>query len=284
MKYAVIDIGSNSIRLMVSDGEKTLFKRLISTRLSSGSTLKEDAIERSVEAIRIFKNTALQENCDVLYAFATEAVRSASNKEDFLSKCRDIGVDVDVIDGDVEAKIGFAGVYEGGTIAVIDIGGASSELAIGDKNGLIYTKSLKTGCVRLKDAFGEDIDRIREYAKQLVGQYEVKGISFDRLYSIGGTASTYASVDEKMTEYDANKIHGKVMTAEKIERLAKYIASVPTEKRSEIKGLPDKRKDIIVGGGILLVEIMRYLNVNELTVSESDNLEGYLKYKTGKIK
>lgn len=287
MKYAVIDIGSNSIRLMISDGNKTLAKYLSMTQLSQGlsitGVLCSEAMQRSAKAIFDFVQFAKEQSCDSCYVFATEAVRSAGNREEFVAMLKDGGVEIDILPGELEAKIGFAGVYTQGQIAVVDIGGASTEIAIGDKDGIEYTKSIKIGCVRLKDLFKENIDEIKQYCKEKVKEYGNINCTFDKLYSIGGTASTFAAIDEEMVEYDKDKIHGKSLSYNRIEELIKIIYNTPMNERDKIKGLTPKRKDVIVGSGYLLLAVMDYLKVKEVTISENDNLEGYLKYKMGII-
>lgn len=283
MKYAVVDIGSNSVRLLITDGERSLLRRLEITRLSQGlnssGVLCDEAMQRTRAAILSFDKIAKENNCDEFYAFATEAVRSAKNGSDFVGMLKKDGVDIDVIAGEVEAKIGFMGAYTSGRVALADIGGASTELAIGDDKGLIFGKSLKVGCVRLKESFGEDVQKLREYCSEKVKEYGAAGIKFDKLYSIGGSASTLASVDAELEEYDENTLHHRVLSAERIENIVDMIHNTPMEKRHLIKGLEDGRKDIIVGSGILLLCIMEYLGVNEVINSETSNIEGYLKYR-----
>ena len=222
MKYAVIDIGSNSVRLMLSDGVTTLGKRLESTRLSEGlslsGALSADAIERTARAVANFVSEAKAEKCDVVYAFATEAVRSASNGAEFVARCARDGVEVDVLPGGDEAKLGFWGAYSGGRQAVLDIGGASTELAIGSECGLEYGKSLHIGSVRIRDLCGEDIAAIKSLAASTVKQYGAVP-TFDKLISIGGTGSTLVSVDKAMKVYDTTRVHGAVLTRARVEEI-----------------------------------------------------------------
>ena len=277
MKYAVIDIGSNSVRLMLSDGAITLGKRLESTRLSEGlslsGALSADAIERTARAVANFVSEAKAEKCDVVYAFATEAVRSASNGAEFVARCARDGVKVDVLPGGDEAKLGFWGAYSGGRQAVLDIGGASTELAVGDECGLEYGKSLHIGSVRIRDL---------SLAASTVKQYGAVP-TFDKLISIGGTGSTLVSVDKAMKVYDTTRVHGAVLTRARVEEIAMKIHSVPMDEREKIAGLPPKRKDVVVGAALLMCEVMDFLGAKEITVSESDNQEGYLKFKLGQI-
>lgn len=287
MKYGVIDIGSNSVRLMFSDGERTLGKTLDTTRLSEGLSLTgrltDAAMERTANAVTTFACKAKAEGCDKVFAFATEAVRSAVNGGDFVALCARGGVDVDVVQGDREAQLGFWGAYSGGTQAVLDIGGASTELAVGDLGGLQYGKSLHIGSVRIRDLCGEDTDKIRALARATVVQYG-KVPRFDKLLSIGGTGSTLVSVDKEMQVYDTHRVHGSVLTRERIEELAFNIHSVPMDEREKIVGLPPKRKDVVVGAALLMCEVMDYLGAKSIEVSESDNQEGYLKFALGQIK
>ena len=286
MKYGVIDIGSNSVRLMTSDGRNTLSKTLRTTRLSEGLSLtgqlSAEAIARTADAVADFAAIAKAQGCDEVWAFATEAVRSARNGADFVAAAAQRGVSVDVIPGGTEAKLGFWGAYSGGTQAVLDIGGASSELAVGNESGLLYAKSLHLGSVRIFDLCREDVGAIAALAAETVQGYgEVP--RFDKLISIGGTGSTLVSVDKEMEVYDSARVHGAVLTRARIEQIARRIHATPLSEREGIVGLPPKRKDVIVGAAMWMCAIMDYLKVGEITVSESDNQEGYLAMKLGTI-
>lgn len=288
MKYGVIDIGSNSVRLMVSDGTKTLYKRVNTTRLSEGlgltGKLTEAAMSRTADAAAEFVRAAEEDGCGEIYAFATEAVRSASNGGEFVAMAAARGVTVDVVRGETEAKLGFYGAYSGGRQAVLDIGGASTELAIGGEDGMEYGKSLHIGSVRIKDLCGEDTDKIRAFAAKTVEGYGDGLPPFDKLISIGGTGSTLVSVRERMKVYDTSRVHGAVLKREEIEKLAEDIHAVPLNERGAIDGLPEKRRDVIVGAALLMCAVMDRLGSKEIVVSERDNQEGYLRYRLGLIK
>lgn len=286
MRYAVVDIGSNSVRLLITDGEKSLKRMLEITRLAQGlnksGRLCEDAMARTRDAILKFKAVAESENCDAFYPFATEAVRSATNGKEFVSMLKENGVYIDVVSGEIEAQIGFSGAYTSGTAAVVDIGGASTELAIGNENGLFYGKSLHVGCVRLKESFGEDVARIREFCREKAKEYDAQGIAFDKLYGIGGSASTIASIDAKLESYDETTLHHRTLSRRRIEEIVEKVRSTPMELRDGITGLDPKRKDIIVCSGTWLLCIMEYLGADEIVNSETSNTEGYLKYRLKK--
>lgn len=286
MKYGVIDIGSNSVRILISDGEKTLAKVVEVTRISEGASrdgiLKDGPMRRTAETVGRFVDIARAENCDELFAFATEAIRSAKNGREFVARLKkETGVDTDVVAGNVEAEIGFLGAYTSGRIALVDIGGASTELAIGDEKGIFFSKSLPVGAMRLKETFGEDIPQIRKFCAEKVKEYGAEGIAFDALYCVGGSASTLARVDARLEKYDEKVLHHRKLSRDRAEQLVLQIAATPMTERGVFIGLEEKRRDIVVGSGLWLVAIMDYLGVKEVVNSETSNTEGYLRYKLG---
>ena len=149
-KFAVIDVGSNSVRLMfVADG-KVLYKALNTTRLGDGlaasSMLKDEAIARSVNAVVEFYDRAIAEGAEGVYAFATAAVRSATNGQAFVDGVRALRpLSVEVITGEEEAEIGILGALGNADGGVIDVGGASTEIVIKEQGELIFKKSVNIG-------------------------------------------------------------------------------------------------------------------------------------------
>ena len=287
MTYGVIDIGSNSIRLLLSDGEKAIEDKIVirtqlAQDLANTGVLCEEAMQRSIDAIKELVDYAKEKGASEVWPFATEAVRSAKNKEVFLNRLKDMGIIVDLIPSKNEAKLGFAGAYYGGKVAVMDVGGASSEIAVGDENGLMYAKSIPIGIVKIKDVCAENIDKAEEYIDSKIKDYgEIP--DFDTLISIGGTASSFAAIAMEMEVYDSKKVDFYKLTYEDIQNAVDRIRVLPMEERNTVKGLSMKRRDVIVGGGILIMKIMKMLNKDSLIVRESDNQEGYLQYKLGKL-
>ena len=203
-KYGVIDIGSNSIRLMVSDGVATIYKTLETTQLSQGlqltGYLNKEAMNRSIQAIEKLYKQAINDGANQVYVFATEAVRSASNKEEFILLLKQKNIDVDIIPSQYEAKIGFYGAYTKGKVCVMDIGGASTELAIGDEKGIYYSKSLPIGIVRIKDQCGENLTEAISYIEKVIQGAktesvplgELKKLAEDRLLFFDEELMTFA--------------------------------------------------------------------------------------------
>ena len=288
MIYGIIDIGSNSIRLLLSNGQEAIEdKKVVRTQLAynlaNTGMLEEEAMSRTVTVIKDLVDYAKSKGADYVWPFATEAVRSAKNKEVFLGRLKDLGIDVDLIPSKNEAILGFAGAYYGGKVAVMDVGGASSEIAVGDENGLVYAKSIPIGIVKIKDVCSEDVNKAEEYIESKIKDYgEIP--AFDTLISIGGTASSFAAIAMEMEVYDSKKVDFYKLRYEDIKNAVERIRALPMEERGAIKGLSLKRRDVIVGGGILIMKIMDKLQKDFLIVRESDNQEGYLQYKLGKLK
>ncbi len=284
MKYAVIDVGSNSVRLMVSEELKTKYKKINTTRLAMGLSLTgrldSDRMLATANAIEEYVEEAKSEQCDKIFVFATEAVRSADNKDEFIKLLSDKGICIDVVASQDEARLGFTGAYTDGVCCVLDIGGASTELAVGDNNGLIYAKSLPIGLVRIYDRCEENLQAIDEYVASVIREYGELP-KFDNLLAIGGTASTFVAIKEKMNIYNPQIVDGYMLTKVVVDELTEQIHAMKIQDRLLLTGLEPKRADVIVGGGRLLSAIMSMLGRDYLIVRESDNQEGYLKCKMG---
>lgn len=277
--FGIIDIGSNSIRLMISDGKKSLKKYVETTKLADGlaktGILQDAAMERSLFAIQKFVAIVQEYNAEI-HIFATEAVRSAKNSSVFTFDIKRLtDIDVDVVCGDMEAKLGFTGASEGQNVCVVDIGGASTEIVCGDNGNILYGKSVPIGAVRLRDNCGEDEDKLQTYIAENLKNYGTIP-TMDKLVAIGGTASTLVSVLLQMEEYDSDLVHNYKLYRKDIEKIYNEIKNTAPEERCRIKGLVAGRRDIIVGAAFELIKIMEMLGFDYLFVSEKDNLEGYL--------
>ncbi len=279
MKYGVIDIGSNSVRLMISENGKTLYKLVNTTRLAEGmgdeKTLKEKPVERTVSAVSFFVEKAKTEKVDEIFIFATAAVRSSVNPEFFTEKVkRDTGYTVDVISGEMEATIGRIGAIGFNDGGVIDVGGASTEIVAVKNNSVIFSKSLPIGAVKIYDFCGQDVKKAREFILKNIEKYgDIPNVDF---CSIGGTATTIASIVMELDPYDPNLVDGFEITDKILSDTVDKLYSLTVEQRRSLKGLQPARAEVIAGGALLLLEVIRKIGVDKFTVSEKDNLEGYL--------
>jgi len=278
-KFAVIDIGSNSVRLMfVADG-KVLYKGLNTTRLGEGIAdkplLKSEAIERSAAAVADFYRKAVSEGAERVLAFATAAVRSAENRQVFLDRVKALcGLAVEVISGEEEAEIGMLGALGNRDGGVIDIGGASTEIVVKKEGALVYKKSVNIGVVRLKDTCGRDKTALEERADKASREYGNIPLQ-EEIYAIGGTATTLAAQALGLKVYDSAKITGAVITAEQMDKLADTLLAMSVEEIAALPCMPKGRADVLTGGAVLFSVLMKKLGFTRLIVSDRDNLEGY---------
>ncbi len=267
----IIDIGSNSVRIMYRRNGETV-KELTSTKLGRGLTetgrLCAESVDRTLDALE--KYVAMGE----CVLFATEAVRKATNREEFLSEVRRrTGKEVDVLTGEEEAACAFFGASAGRRCAVTDIGGASTELVRGS-DGVEKAVSLPMGAVVLTDRFGTDVDKLNRFAEELLKKADF-ALSDEPLVGIGGTITTLAAVDAKLKVYDPKIVNGYVLSLKTVENLIEKLASMSSDDRKKVDGLPASRADIIVAGSVILRCVMTGTGRDVITVSESDNTEGY---------
>lgn len=282
MKIAVIDIGSNSVRLMLwADG--TLYKKVKTTRLGEGiaysSMLKEEAMERTVVAIKEFAVQAKQDGAEQIYVFATAAVRSSDNGSVFCERVkRACSLEVDVVSGEKEAELGLYGAIgnaENG--GIIDIGGASTEVCYRDSGKTAFRCSLSVGAVRLFDLCGQNRAKTEEEIGRRI--FPLQGNFNGKMYAIGGTVTTLACLKLALRQYDGDKVQGCVLTQEGVGRLTDVLFSLSVEERKRLVGMDVRRADVIAGATLLLHQIMKKLSLQSITVSDRDNMEGYLALK-----
>lgn len=284
---SAIDIGSNSVRLATFAGGKTLYKRLATTRLGEGLAtsckLLPEAIERTAEAVAAFFEEAKESGAQKVYAFATAAVRSAVNGADFVRRVAELcGLEVDVISGEREAQCGIAGALSGGDGGIIDVGGASTEVTFRRGGKIVYAKSVNIGTVRLNDLAGRDkaellkaiADKLPEY-----GDFSADGLP---VYAIGGTATRLAAVKHGVTEYAPEITDGTPINIPEMEALTDRLLTLPVEEIRRTT-ICKKSADVVGGGALLLLEVMKKFGVDSITVSEKDNLEGYVILREGKL-
>ncbi len=284
MKYGIIDVGSNSVRLLISENGKSLIKTLITTRLAEGKKdglLNKQSSLRTLKAISDLKAEAERNGADKIFIFATAAVRNSVNGAEFAREIeKECGVAVDVVSGETEARLGLLGALKGQDGAVLDIGGGSTEIAVTKNGECVYSVSVPMGAVVLTDKFGQDSAKISEYARCKVKEFGEVPVS--ELSCVGGTCTTLAAINLKLAFYDPEKVDGYRMTASEIARLKREICALSVEERKTLAGLQKERADIIHAGACIFEAVTEYLGVKSVTVSDSDNLEGYLRYITEK--
>lgn len=282
-KFAVIDVGSNSVRLMVVADGKVLYKTLETTQLGEGiasrPVLGEAPMERTANAIAAFKAQAEREGVSRVYGFATAAVRSAENRVDFLEKVRALcGLDLEVLSGETEAEIGLLGALGGKDGGIVDVGGASTELVVRHVGKTVYEKSVDIGVVRLKDAHGRDVPALQKAAREAIEKYGAVP-ACETLTAIGGTATTLAALALDLSVYDPAKVTGYPLTQSGLQKLVQTISNSTVDELANHPCVPRKRAEVLLGGAVLLAELTKAFSIDKLVVSDRDNLEGYAAMK-----
>lgn len=296
---AAIDCGSNSTRLLVADERgRTLERRAVITRLGQGvdrtKRLAPDAIERVRSTLadyrKILDDHGIGDPGDVA-VIATSAARDATNADELLAQItKTTGIEPQLLSGDREGALSFAGATRGldrsdgnGPYLVVDIGGGSTELAVGTDapTGVV---SLDIGCVRISERFlhsdppepGELSDALSVVRVHLddVARTMPRALDAARLVGVAGTVTTMAAVELGLQAYDADRIHHFVLTRRAAEDVFRTLATETRADRAANPGLEPARVDVIVGGALVLVAVMRYFDFDECLVSESDILDG----------
>lgn len=280
---AVIDIGSNSVRLMTDDGKAVNRKTLASTTLADGLALtgylSDEAMDRTAAAIRTFVAEARRRGADNIYVFGTEAMRAAKNGKAFKARLEEEnGLTVDVISGETEARLGLMGAAGdiAGEATVVDIGGASVEIVRGNADRITYAKSAPLGMVRLIDLVGSEKNAIERFVERELPVFGIVSGTDDAI-AIGGTATSLASMDLRQTVYNPDEIHGHILTLASLSRLRDEIFAT-LDLISRFPTLTPNRARVIGHGAIMLLSIVEYLGLEQIAVSEHDNMEGYLAY------
>lgn len=302
-RYAAIDIGTNSVLLLVAeriDGRwKPVVERAELTRLGKDvnrtKTLAADVMENTIAVVARFADEARALGTKAIVVSATSAARDASNGPAFVAAVNQRAhVTVEILPGDEEARLSFASAHAdfGGTkpLIVIDIGGGSTEFIYGDTNGGIsYRHSFDVGAVRLTEMFvksdppaAAELDALRAHLVKTFSELPAPpgGAS---LIGVAGTVTTVFSVAKRLEPYDATKVHGAQLARDDVKRTITSLAEVPLERRKATPGLQPKRADVIVAGGFILLAALERLGVSELTVSDRGLRWGLLADRFGRL-
>ena len=189
------------------------------------------------------------------------------------------GIQVDVISGEEEAACGLEGALMGRDGGIIDLGGASTEVTIRSGGKLLYSKSVNIGTVRLFDIAGQSAAALQAAIDERLADYGDLTLSGHNMYGIGGTATSLAALFHGLKEYDPKVVDGTVLTRDWLGEEAQNLLALTVEQRKQVPGMDARRADVIAGGCLLLYNILARFGGQCLTVSESDNLEGYVMLK-----
>ena len=290
---AAIDCGTNSTRLLIHDGTRTVERLMRITRLgekvNETKRLLPEAIERTVVVLREYREVMDRHGVIKVRVTATSAARDATNRDEFFAAAEAVvGVRPELLSGEEEGQLSFRGATADvdpslGPFLVVDIGGGSTEFAYGATE-CEFAQSVDMGCVRLTEQYFEhDPPRPEELVAALsIAEVLIDGVlrthpeigDARTFVGLAGTVSTTAAVEIGLAEYDRDRIHHFVLTRAAVEDVFRTLATESRAERIHNPGLEEARADVIVGGLCVLVELMRRLGFEECLVSESDILDG----------
>lgn len=294
MRTAAIGIGSNSLRMLVADiaqGELHRLKRYREglrtfAALEKDGNISGEMVALASQKVAEFHQEAIARGAEKVHLFATSAIRDATNQQELITALENAtGLELEICSGKEEAELSYIGAADMGPCGMIDIGGGSTELAIGRDLQLSRCDSLQLGAVRLHRLHDIHsaadvwpvVDLAREIIRPVTDAFTCKDIT--NWVGVGGTFTTSATVAQNIPHDDRSNVHGYVLTREEVERLALELADMPLEKRLQLPSIQPQRADIVVHGIAILLACMDMLHISSIRVSVYGNLEGYLKLK-----
>ena len=296
MRVAAIDCGTNSIRLLIADIDGNNFREIVRdmeiVRLGQGvdqtGQFHPDAIARTLAAVDKFAAEIAKRGVEKIRFCATSATRDATNRHLFVDGVRELlGIEVEVISGDEEAALSFAGAIKdldpsNGPFLVVDIGGGSTEFVFGTST-VEAARSVNIGCVRMSErhfasdpATPEQIEAARTDIQAAIAQAAavVPITKAKTLVAVAGTATTVAAAALDLPEYDRYAIHLSRISAQQTHDAATMFATKTREQRISLGYMHPGRVDVIAAGSLVLSEIMKATGATEFVASESDILDG----------
>jgi len=299
VRVAVVDIGTNSTRLLIAEVDPStgaieeLLRQSKVTRLGDGvdstGSLSEEAIARVFDVLADYRAAIESQNCEANLAVLTSAVRDAANGGDFAARVRaDFNLDARILAGSEEAQLTFLGAMSGRPApteptVVIDIGGGSTEFVIGVGRSAGFHVSLHVGVVRMSERHirsdppaPEELQSLALDARTTIldGLPPEQRASVKRAIAVAGTATSAAAIDLELDPYDPSRVHGYPLMLATVQLLLARLADMDEERRRSVVGLNPDRAPTIVAGMIILEEALRAFELEDAEVSEHDILFG----------
>lgn len=293
VRVAAVDIGTNTTRLLIADvvdgGMTRLDRRSIVTRLGQGvdvgRVLAPEAIDRTVAVLGVYGEAIRAAVCQRVRAVATSAVRDGANRDVFLATAATaLGAPLEVIGGDEEAALSFAGATTGVSGAppylVIDPGGGSTEFVLGVSSPS-YAVSVDIGSVRLTErvlpdhpASPHQLAAARRHVDDLLAAAVALPAPPGTVVGVGGTFTSLAAIHLRLATYDPDRVHGTILAAADLGGLAGWLATLTMEQTAGIPSLDPARAPVLLGGAVVAERSARHVGAGSILVSEHDILDG----------
>jgi len=289
-RLAAIDVGTNTVLLLVAERRGNalapVLERAEITRLGRGvdasGRLDPAAIQDTVAVVASYAADARRLGAGEIVCVATSAARDASNGAEFFAAAEAAaGLLPQVISGDEEARLVYASAWRdfggGGPLAVLDVGGGSTEFTVGDGSAPRARTSLQVGAVRLTERHvrgdpipAPELAALRSAAREALLPVAplARGAPGARLVGVAGTVTTLEAVKQALPSYDAQRVHGATLARADVEALVERLAALPVRARAALPGMEPKRADVIVAGAVVVAEAMRAGGYDRLVVSD----------------
>jgi exopolyphosphatase/guanosine-5'-triphosphate,3'-diphosphate pyrophosphatase len=291
MRVASIDIGTNSVLLLVAESEggalHPLRERATVTRLGEGvdrnRRLLEAACERTLACLSDYAAQLRELGVTRVDAVGTSAMRDAAGGQEFVARATTIlGIPPRVIDGNEEARLTFAGALSGlpqaGSVTVFDIGGGSTEIVVGSSTAssrqIVAAVSLNIGSVRLFERHvhsdpptASEMQRVEHDIALALADAPTPEVNAT-LVGVAGTVTQLAALELELTRYDATRVHGHRLTCQAVNRLAARLASLDLAQRRALPGMEPARADVLVVGSAIARAVLQWSGAAELVVSD----------------
>jgi exopolyphosphatase/guanosine-5'-triphosphate,3'-diphosphate pyrophosphatase len=288
MRTAVIDIGTNTLLLLVVEPSPTGLRPVIDLcrfgRLGQGldasRRLHDDAVVRSLDICREYRAKMDELGVERVAVVGTQALREASNAADFVGPAEEIlGATIEIIAGEREADLAFAAVaatfpeLAGRPYIVVDVGGGSTEFVATDGTRVTSAVSVPIGAVRLTERHLASDPPTPDQARALIADIDARLAALDLprgvpIVATAGTATTVAALELKLLDYDPNKVTGLRVTGAQIERLLARLLEMPTAARRSLRGMVPQRADVIAAGCAILARAIHRVGAPEMIVCD----------------
>lgn len=303
MKYATIDVGSNSILLYIaeknSDGTwKAVVDMAELSRLGEGlsaaGVLGQPAMDRSIDALKNFSNIVKENNVAGLAVVGTMALRTAANAGDFISRVKsECGIEITVIPGEEEARLSYLAVVSGlglmeGKTVIFDVGGGSTEFIFGQGDKIIKRFSVNIGAIRFTENYLKSdpvkSTELEDADKAVKSEFEKIEMEhgLTSVVGMGGTVTNLTGIMHKLAVYNPDIVQGSLVTKDEILRQINMYASMKIEDRKKITGLQPKRADVILAGVLIIKNILEKTGIDSFRVSDRGIRHGLMYDKFGK--
>jgi exopolyphosphatase/guanosine-5'-triphosphate,3'-diphosphate pyrophosphatase len=301
MRVAVVDIGTNSTRLLVADvagdGALTeLERRSTVTRLGQGvdatGRLADEAMERVFATLDDYRRAIDAHGAGPNIAVLTSAVRDAANGAQFTQRVRDrYDLDAHTIPGEQEARLTFVGATserddqagDGDPMVVIDVGGGSTEFIVGSGRDVAFHVSTQAGVVRQSERHiasdpprPEELEALAEDASRIIAAGVPAAVreGVTHAIAVAGTATSLGAIDLELDPYDPERVHGHRVTIQRAEELLRRLAEMTDDERRHVTGLHPDRAPTIVAGVLIFGEVLPLFGLDRVEISEHDILRG----------